>query len=190
MSNWMYAQQVPTNKWRSAMTSPRELYLFDVNGERYLGSKLFTKPEIKNIVLFNDGANKLEDITLANPFKFSLLQEGLKSFSISLSNDIGEHLDFGYDSVTNQYFIDRTNAGVHNFNSEFAEKHIAPRLFNGRNIVLGALIDKTSIEFFGDIDCTIMTDIFFPTKPFTKINLQTKTDNSKMNYRITNYLMP
>ncbi len=190
MSNWMYAQQVPTNKWRSAMTSPRELYLFDVNGEKYLGSKLFTKPEIKNIVLFNDGVNKLEDITLANPFKFSLLQEGLKSFSISLSNDIGEHLDFGYDSVTNQYFIDRTNAGVHNFNSEFAEKHIAPRLFNGRNIVLGALIDKTSIEFFGDIDCTIMTDIFFPTKPFTKINLQTKTDNSKMNYRITNYLMP
>ena len=190
MSNWMYAQQVPTMQWRSALTSPRELNLFEVNGEKYLGSVLFTKPEIKNIVLFNDGVNKLDQTTLATPFKFSLAQEGLKSFCISLSNDIGEHLDFGYDSATNQYFIDRSNAGVHNFHSQFAQRHTAPRLFDGRNVGLGAIIDKTSIELFGDIDCTIITDIFFPTKPYTKIKLESKTDKSKMSYRIVNYLTP
>ncbi|MGB4846778.1 MAG: glycoside hydrolase family 32 protein, partial [Saprospiraceae bacterium] len=36
MSNWQYAQVVPTDPWRSAMTIPRELDLKDVDGKLYL----------------------------------------------------------------------------------------------------------------------------------------------------------
>src|SRR3954464_4039011 len=35
MSNWQYANQVPTEKWRSAMTVPRDLSL-EKTGEKYL----------------------------------------------------------------------------------------------------------------------------------------------------------
>ena len=36
MSNWMYADQVPTSEWRSAMTVPRELSLVKINGNAIL----------------------------------------------------------------------------------------------------------------------------------------------------------
>src|SRR5690606_13053583 len=38
MSNWLYANVVPTKAWRSAMTVPRELSLFDVDGTLLLKS--------------------------------------------------------------------------------------------------------------------------------------------------------
>lgn len=39
MSNWLYGTSVPTDKWRSAMTVPRELSLLNKNGNYYLQSK-------------------------------------------------------------------------------------------------------------------------------------------------------
>ena len=194
MSNWMYAQQVPTIQWRSALTTPRELFLFDVDGEKYLGSQFFTQPQIKNLAVFNNiGSENVVDMqsyVLNFPCKFSLSQEELKSFSISLSNTIGEHLDFGYDSLSNQFFIDRSAAGVHDFNAGFAQKHMAPRIATSPTTGVSVIIDKTSIEIFADNGRTVMTDIFFPTVPFTKISMQSRTDKAKINYRITNYLTP
>jgi len=38
MSNWQYANQVPTEKWRNAMTIPKELGLKQVNGKILLTS--------------------------------------------------------------------------------------------------------------------------------------------------------
>ena len=38
MSNWQYAGQVPTEKWRNAMTIPKELALKQVNGKILLTS--------------------------------------------------------------------------------------------------------------------------------------------------------
>ena len=39
MSNWQYANQVPTERWRNAMTLPRELFLYEENGMIRLGSR-------------------------------------------------------------------------------------------------------------------------------------------------------
>jgi fructan beta-fructosidase len=39
MSNWNYANQVPTVKWRNAMTIPRELALKNINGDIILASE-------------------------------------------------------------------------------------------------------------------------------------------------------
>jgi fructan beta-fructosidase len=36
MSNWQYANKVPTEKWRSAMTMPRDLALEKMNGKYYV----------------------------------------------------------------------------------------------------------------------------------------------------------
>ena len=103
---------------------------------------------------------------------------------------MGEHIDFGYDSVNNEYFIDRTAAGIHSFNNEFATKHVAPRIsqskFQNRFKVI---VDKTSIELFGDFGLTVMTDIFFPTTPYDKISVQSKNEILKNQFRLY-YLTP
>ena len=36
MSNWEYAQVVPTYKWRSSMTLPRELSLVELDGQFHI----------------------------------------------------------------------------------------------------------------------------------------------------------
>ena len=52
---------------------------------------------------------------------------------ISFSNTKGEKYSIGYDSESNQFFSDRSQAGDHSFSKEFFEKiDIAPR-FTGKN---------------------------------------------------------
>ena len=183
MSNWMYAQQVPTINWRSAMTTPRTLSIAEENGETYLRSMPIIIPEINPLYI--------KDITaIKSPFAINMSEQPISSFTIILSNKLGEHIDFGYDSVNNEYFIDRTAAGIHSFNNEFATKHVAPRIsqskFQNRFKVI---VDKTSIELFGDFGLTVMTDIFFPTTPYDKISVQSKNEILKNQFRLY-YLTP
>lgn len=173
MSNWIYAREVPTFNWRSAATLPRLLALKNVNGEFYLTSdaRKFVNSLPKKTQQFTNGKGKLEVPSLGSAYKINFNQNNLSPYRVSLSNDLGEHLDFGYDSVTNQFFIDRSVAGVHKFNPEFAAKHISPRIEVSNNTSFYAIIDKASIEFFADGGLNVMTDIFFPTVPYTNINI-------------------
>jgi fructan beta-fructosidase len=183
MSNWMYAQQVPTINWRSAMTTPRTLSIAEENGESYLRSMPIIIPEINPLYI--------KDITaIKSPFAINMSEQPISSFTIILSNKLGEHVDFGYDSLNNEYFIDRTAAGIHSFNNEFATKHIAPRISQSKlQNRFKVIVDKTSIELFGDFGLTVMTDIFFPTTPYDKISVQSKNEILKNQFRLY-YLTP
>ena len=188
MSNWLYAQQVPTINWRSAMTLPRHLSIQIVGGETYLTSDatkyLEGLPKITK--LLTNGFETLTDNTGTSKgkvYKISYSENSLSPYTVSLSNDLGEHLDFGYDSITNQFFIDRSTAGIKDFNNDFANKHFAPRLAVSKSTSFYAIIDKTSIEFFADNGLTVMTDIFFPTVAYTHISI-----NSNKKEVITNSL--
>jgi fructan beta-fructosidase len=183
MSNWMYAQQVPTVKWRSATTTPRNLSISKENGETYLRSMPIIIPESKSIQI-----KGLTDVQF--PFVVNMSEQPISSFTISLSNNLGEHIDFGFDSTTNQYFIDRTAAGFNGFNNEFAAKHVAPRISQSKlQNRFKVIVDKTSIELFGDFGLTVMTDIFFPTTPYDKISVQSKNEILKNQFRLY-YLTP
>jgi sucrose-6-phosphate hydrolase SacC (GH32 family) len=96
------------------------------------------------------------------------------SFEIVLSNTFNEKLIIGYDSTKIQYYIDRSHAGIANFNEGFASVAVAPRLSGGIMLNWSILIDKTSIELFADGGRTLMTALFFPTHPYTKCILQSK----------------
>jgi fructan beta-fructosidase len=185
MSNWMYAQQVPTMQWRSATTSPRELTLTKVGSEMYL-----TSNPIKALKTQESKSMDKKIMEVAVPYKISLADIQLHDFTISLSNEKGEHLDFGYDQQRNEYFIDRTNSGRHEFNAEFAAKHIAPRFALTNTINLQVIIDKASIEIFADKGLTVMTDIFFPSTPYSMITVISSDSLIKKQLKINNYLTP
>jgi sucrose-6-phosphate hydrolase SacC (GH32 family) len=193
MSNWLYAQQVPTINWRSAMTLPRHLSIQIVGGETYLTSDatkyLEGLPKITK--LLTNGFGTLTDNTGTSKgkvYKISYSENSLSPYTVSLSNDLGEHLDFGYDSITNQFFIDRSTAGIKDFNNDFANKHFAPRLAVSKSTSFYAIIDKTSIEFFADNGLTVMTDIFFPTVAYTHISINSnKKEVIKNSLKITSF---
>ena len=175
MSNWNYANVVPTEKWRSAMTVPRELSLVqqslnsnsNANSNEFL---LVSSPvkELKNA--FAEIISK-ENII---PNRIDIKNIKATDFEIILSNEYNEKILIGYHVDKKQFYIDRTNAGVSNFNQGFAAVAVAPRLSYAMNMDLSILLDKTSIELFADGGRTVMTALFFPTFPYTKWEIKSK----------------
>jgi fructan beta-fructosidase len=191
MSNWNYANVVPTEKWRSAMTVPRELSLIEqpsykngiVNAK--LTDMLLASNPVKELnAAFTKIMSKENFITEKNfslsteknpvPNRIDLNAFMPHSFEIVLSNDFNEKLIIGYDSTKIQYYIDRSQAGIANFNEGFATVAVAPRLSGGIILNWSILIDKTSIELFADGGRSVMTALFFPKHPYTKCVLQSK----------------
>ena len=173
MSNWNYANVVPTEKWRSAMTVPRELSLIEQNKNKNTDSKdflLVSSPvkEMKNA--FTEIMSK-ENII---PNRIDMKDLKATDFEIILSNTYNEKLIIGYRSDKKQFYIDRTKAGVSNFNDGFAAVAVAPRLSNATNMDLSILLDKTSIELFADGGQTVMTSLFFPRSPYAKWEIVSK----------------
>ena len=180
MSNWMYANQVPTEKWRNAMTLPRDLKLENVGNEIYVTSqpvseliKIQSKPNVIKNVRVSESIDLINKTgVLKFPCRLDLSLEELTDFSLVLSNDIGEELLIGYDSKKQQYFIDRTKSGKSDFKDGFAAKHVAPRFETDKKMEITLILDISSVELFADDGLTVMTEIFFPTTPYNQISIQ------------------
>ena len=184
MSNWDYAQIVPTSTWRSAMTLPRELGLFKTEQ----GYRLFAQPvgELEN--LFGKKFTwSPKDFTGSFNFKETGLNTTLSHIyaefqpekstrlSIVLKNTKGEEYTVGYDAATRQYFSDRRQSGKVGFSEKFASSiHDAPRYRTDEKVVFEAYFDRASCELFADGGRVNLTDIFFPNEDFTELLIQTE----------------
>lgn len=177
MSNWIYANQVPTSGWRNAMTLPRDLSLKQAGDKLLLASvpvKELAGIKLNKKTLPPLTINGKTDITskiqaLQIPCQLNLQLNELNDFSLTLSNEAGEKLVIGFEKDQNQFFIDRSNAGQHSFNEGFAARHFAPRFASGKQLAVTLVIDKSSVELFADGGLTVMTELFFPTKPYTHL---------------------
>ena len=172
MSNWNYANVVPTEKWRSAMTVPRELSLIEQNNKNANSNDflLVSSPVKEMKKAFSEIMSKENVI----PNRIDLKEMKAVDFEIILSNMFNEKLVVGYHANKKQFYIDRTKAGVSNFNDGFAAVAVAPRLSFATNMDLSILLDKTSIELFADGGRTVMTTLFFPVHPYTKWEIKSK----------------
>ena len=183
MSNWNYASVVPTEKWRSAMTVPRALSL--VQQTSISNAFLLVSTPVKELKAGFTKTMSKENIVVEKTFSLSTAKNPIpnridlatlqaKDFDLVLSNDFNEKLIVGYDATKKEFFINRRNAGVSNFNERFAMISTAPRFIEEEKMDLSLLIDKTSVELFADGGRTVMTALFFPTNPYTNCSLQTK----------------
>lgn len=179
MSNWQYAQLVPTVNWRSAMTVPRELHLEKGDGKFFLTSKpvaelnaLSKSPvTLQNLdVRDYDLTSKTDKLNRAA--RLDIKGDKLQDFSLELSNTKGQKLVIGYDKLSNRYFIDRTASGKTSFEKGFAAKHFAPRLSKQENFDLTLVHDAASVELFADDGRTVMTEIFFPDEDYSNIRFR------------------
>jgi len=90
---------------------------------------------------------------------------------IELRNDLGEWYRFGYDSGGNRFYSDRTGSGDFTFSEQFAGVHRAERISASRTLRLHLFVDAASIEAFADDGANVLTDTFFPTRPFNAMGL-------------------
>jgi fructan beta-fructosidase len=183
MSNWEYANVVPTEKWRSANTIPRELSLQKQDGHYFLSSE-----PVKELDNLRIHTQKMENIRTGNftitpanagkpfPAILKLSSDSLKSFSLIIENESGDNIRVGFDSKSNSYYIDRTRSGNIGFHKLFPGKSLAPRISKKSGLDITLVIDEASVELFADKGLTVMTEIFFPTKPFNKLSITSPTN--------------
>lgn len=163
MSNWQYANQVPTLQYRSANSIPRDLGLFEYKGNTYCS------------------VTPSEEITAARSKKPSKsLSEACEMVvnlkgdaTITLSNSKGEKVVMTYKAKDETFSMDRTLSGKADFSSDFAAITTAP--VYGKMNKLRIFIDKSSIEVFDNDGKMAMTNLVFPTKPYDKVTIKGKT---------------
>ncbi|MGZ3755391.1 MAG: glycoside hydrolase family 32 protein [Mucilaginibacter sp.] len=191
MSNWLYADKVPTERWRSAMTVPRELSLKQIKGKvllvsnpvSELNSLVRSSRTLNNIHIGNGSRFFGKTGSLPKQYQLDINSKQIKSYTLTLSNDEGDKLLIGYDKQANQYFIDRTKSGLTDFSKEFAGRFTAPRFSLSKTTNLRLVVDAASVELFADEGLTTMTCIYFPRKPYNHLSI-TSADGWTIN-RIT-----
>lgn len=164
MSNWDYANVVPTTIWRNAMTLPRTLELFKRENSYYVKSSPVN--ELHSI------EGKAQEINLGDRFnlKDSLVHIHLQlenienGFMVQLSNDADESISFGY--TKNEFRFDRTRSGISDFHKEFAGLHKAPFYGDPRVTSIDIYVDLSSIEVFINDGELVLTELVFPTVPY------------------------
>ncbi len=181
MSNWLYANQVPTQKWRNAMTIPREVALKQINGNIFLTSN--PVKEIENI------ASKAlpvspKDAKLPAQYQLSFGCDKIMDFTIVLSNKGGEQLSIGYRKQDNAYFIDRSHSGDVTFSPDFLKPLTAPRLTNSAQSNIKIIADAASVELFADDGLTNMTAVFFQKTKFDHLQIKNQKGMTIENLKI------
>lgn len=178
MSNWQYANNVPTTQYRSANTLARDLTLYRAGGELYLKSK--PSPEIKKaraeekkISTFEvkgnyEVASLLADNKGAYEIEMTIENKGTSKIDFSLMNEKGEKVAMYYDVVRKQFVMDRSASGVVGFSRDFPAVTVAP-VRNTDQIHLRLFIDRSSVEAFGEDGEYVMTNLVFPAEPYNRM---------------------
>lgn len=178
MSNWQYANNVPTRQYRSANTLARDLTLYREGQELYLKStpssevkkargkkvsipsfKVSEKHEMVNLFEEKQGAYEVE-ILIQNA--------GASKIAFCLLNDKGEKVSMYYDLNRKQFVMDRSESGTVDFSKDFRAVTVAPANVD-KELTLRLFVDRSSIEAFGEDGKFVMTNLVFPSQPYVKM---------------------
>ncbi|THZ29391.1 concanavalin A-like lectin/glucanase [Aureobasidium pullulans] len=196
MNNWQYAQVIPTDPWRSAMSVPRGLSLQTVNGKAQIvqtAKEKWSSLESRGGSYSNkwspisEGTQKLKldgkilDIVLT--FDDRSATAGKESrFGIILraSKDLSQQTRVGYDFTIKHLFVDRTKSGNSSFDATFASVYYAPlQATRGGKITMRILLDWSSVEVFGGIGESTLTAQIFPADSGTDVLLFSEGGKTK-----------
>lgn len=183
MSNWQYANDVPTSQYRSPSSVTRDLSLFSVDGETYLQSapspellklrevskkrsfKVNGTRTVKNMLPINEGAFEIE---------LDFKKQNAEVIGFRLYNNKGEEVDMQYDMKEKKFSMDRRKSGEVAFNEHFPAVTWTAIEDGKEGMKLRLYVDKSSVEAFGDGGRFVMTNQMFPSEPYNHIEFYSK----------------
>lgn len=159
MSNWQYANHVPTKQYRSGNSIPRDLGLFTCGEETYVS------------VVPSKEMLTLRGAKVKKPTEACEIIIDTKSMTeIVLSNSKGEQVTMVYDAQKQTFSMDRTKSGELSFSEAFPCVTTAPTYGTIKQLRL--FIDRCSIEAFDAEGKMSMTNLVFPSEPYTNIKIK------------------
>lgn len=161
MSNWQYANQVPTKQYRSANSILRDYGLFEHNGETYCS------------VLPAKEMDAVRGQRISSPSETCEIVVQLKGDAqLTLRNGKGEKVTITYDATEQTIDFDRRRSGEVSFSDAFPCIVTSPTY--GQVKTLRIFIDRCSMELFDGEGKMAMTNLVFPTEPYNKITVKGK----------------
>lgn len=178
MSNWAYARDTPTEKWRSAMTLPRKLSLHSIGEEYGLSNypvrnfeKAVLKDSKKMVTVAPDDKKVFSSLNLnQTEVRFTI---AAKNFQLNLGNSLGEQLQLTLFGEEEHFVLDRTKSGKVDFQEDFASIQMMPV----ENLPEAAyevriIIDHSSVEVFLNKGQYVMTSQIFPNEKYTDLTIE------------------
>jgi fructan beta-fructosidase len=172
MSNWQYANDVPTYPWRNILTVPRILSLRRTPG----GLRLVQQP-VRQLQDLRDTKGSYRGATLSpeRPLVPDQVHWGdaleivaefepgtATEFGLSVRRGEGEETLVGYSAASRQLFVDRTRSGKSDFKPGFAGRSSGPLDPQGKRVKLHLFVDRSSVEVFGNEGETVLSELIFP----------------------------
>ena len=192
MSNWQYAAEVPTLQFRSANTLPREMGVFKVDDQYYVSSK--PSPELDALRgKITHNAKRIQVGKRAHTVSLPQENDGIceilmnvdakrsKQLKMKLANKAQEKVTIIYDVEKETISFDRTQSGIVDFSQDFPAVTVTPTYENDGSVNLRLFIDRSSMELFEQEGRFVMTNLVFPTSPYTTLSFQAEEGSAKVN---------
>jgi fructan beta-fructosidase len=184
MSNWQYANTVPTKQFRSANALPRELTMYTAGGETYLAAAPVKEVETLRgearqfgtvAVANNDTVtvkDALTDCQMAFELRAKVVPGQADHIALELCNARGEKTILSFDLKEKRFMMDRTQSGLTKFSHDFPVKTFDQLdRCAGPAYDLRIFVDRCSVEAFVDGGRIAMTNLVFPVDVYDTLRL-------------------
>jgi len=179
MSNWQYANLVPTLQYRSANAVPCDIDLFEHAGKTYVGrtpAQELLALRGRRLLKRSAAARRTFDAEKgAYELLVNINPSAAGQTRLSLQNEKGERVVLTYDMAAATLSVDRTLSGETDFSDAFKAVTTAP--VRGQISGLRIFVDKSSVEVFDADGRLSLTHLVFPTQPYNTLLLQNSRGN-------------
>jgi fructan beta-fructosidase len=173
MNNWQYGKLIPTSNWRGLMTIPREVGLVDTQQ----GPRLIQSPA-RELQSLRGREWHFENILVEEerPFSPGVCGDGLEimadvevpegmeaeNFGLRIRMKDEKYTTVGYWTTRKMLYTDRFRSGEVDFHEEFGRINGAVMEPEDGRIRIHLLIDRCSIELFGNNGLVCFSELIFP----------------------------
>jgi fructan beta-fructosidase len=180
MSNWQYANVIPSTTWRGMFSLPRELALVQTLD----GIRLVQQP-IPEIVKLRSGHRHWQDETILPGENLLAGLQG-ESYEIVAVFQVDHHVEnvgfrvrvghgeetvIAYNPRNQKVFLDRTRSGQSDFHPGFSGIHSTELAFVDGQLKFHIFVDHSSVEVFFNDGLVTFSDSIFPSSENRAIEL-------------------
>ncbi|WP_347553183.1 GH32 C-terminal domain-containing protein (plasmid) [Pseudalkalibacillus hwajinpoensis] len=187
MSNWRYANDVPTYGWRSQMTLPRVLQLHqDQDGYTIIQTPVeeldfyLTKAQTLSDVIISDESPI--QMKLDEPYfimDFVIENVDAASYQLILQHTANQFTSIHIDMGKGELSLDRSTSGKVDFSENFS--HVQTVKIDRTDVLkLYAVADSSSIELFINDGKYALTSLVYPYKISSEITLSSSGGKVKI----------
>ena len=167
MSNWQYADKLPTSPWRGQMSLPRRLsFIRDEAGLALKQEPIIAPLRVESFPLpgastsTSSHVGKGDAVTAPYELVLRFGHPAEPVFGVRLYSDEQHWTEVAFDISKKEFYIDRTRSGAP-VGADFPVKTTAP-LVASRPYDLRLIVDRSSVEAYAQNGTIAMTDLIFP----------------------------